>query len=151
MIAVGAAGTLKLQVPNKQARSASLDTPYLLKVPSRTDFDELGERERRASGAQIDSARDNQDAGTGDPMATKSNRSRSVDISLPTRPGGSYVVVHGGAGMQSVSRAEGVADMSASEGARGSLGPERHRLALGEAARVAALLKAAANAGLGEK
>lgn len=58
-----------LEVPaNKQARSASLDAPYLLKVPERQDFED------------------------NDSYPSKSNRSRSVDISLPTKPGECYVV-----------------------------------------------------------
>ena len=59
-----------LEVPiNKQARSASVDSHYLLKVPQRNDLD-------------VDES-----------YPGKSNRSRSVDISLPAKPGDSYTVV----------------------------------------------------------
>ncbi|KAJ6219701.1 hypothetical protein RDWZM_005513 [Blomia tropicalis] len=62
---------ISLEVPvlsgSKQARSASVDSPYLLQVPKRTDI-EVRE---------------------GPPKA----RSKSVDIVLPTNPGGPYLIV----------------------------------------------------------
>lgn len=71
----GAAGitVVSLEVPilelnsSKQARSASVDSPYLLQVPKRDDI-EICE---------------------GPPKA----RSKSVDIVLPTRPGGPYLLI----------------------------------------------------------
>lgn len=62
---------ISLEVPilsgSKQNRSASVDSPYLLQVPKRTDI-EVRE---------------------GPPKA----RSKSVDIVLPTNPGGPYLIV----------------------------------------------------------
>lgn len=62
---------ISLEVPvlfsSKQSRSASVDSPYLLQVPQRTDI-EVRE---------------------GPPKA----RSKSVDIVLPTNPGGPYLIV----------------------------------------------------------
>lgn len=62
---------ISLEVPvlfgSKQSRSASVDSPYLLQVPKRTDI-EVRE---------------------GPPKA----RSKSVDIVLPTNPGGPYLIV----------------------------------------------------------
>ena len=64
---------VSLEVPimgqnsSKQSRSASVDSPYLLQVPKRDDI-EVGE---------------------GPPKA----RSKSVDIVLPTRPGGPYLLI----------------------------------------------------------
>lgn len=71
----GATGitVVSLEVPilelnsSKQARSASVDSPYLLQVPKRDDI-EICE---------------------GPPKA----RSKSVDIVLPTRPGGPYLLI----------------------------------------------------------
>jgi hypothetical protein len=63
---------VSLEVPvlanGKQVRSASVDSPYLLQVPKRTDIED-GE------------------------TAPKAQRSRSVDIVLPTNPGGPYLIV----------------------------------------------------------
>lgn len=60
-----------LEVPsNSKARSASLDAPYLLKVPTNQDLAYL----------------------YNESYPSKANRSRSVDISLPTRPGDLYRV-----------------------------------------------------------
>jgi len=63
---------VSLEVPvlsnSKQVRSASVDSPYLLQVPKRTDIED-GE------------------------TAPKAQRSRSVDIVLPTNPGGPYLIV----------------------------------------------------------
>lgn len=61
-----------LEVPaNKQARSASLDAPYLLKVPIADELADFYDESYPSS---------------------KANRSRSVDISLPTKPGEYYTV-----------------------------------------------------------
>lgn len=63
---------VSLEVPvlsnSKQVRSASVDSPFLLQVPKRTDIED-GE------------------------TAPKAQRSRSVDIVLPTNPGGPYLIV----------------------------------------------------------
>ena len=63
---------VSLEVPvlsgSREHRSASVDSPYLLKVPQRTDI-EVGE------------------------TGPKAQRSRSVDIVLPTNPGGPYLIV----------------------------------------------------------
>lgn len=63
---------VSLEVPvlssNREHRSASVDSPYLLQVPQRNDI-EVGE------------------------SAPKAQRSRSVDIVLPTTAGGPYLIV----------------------------------------------------------
>lgn len=63
---------VSLEVPilsnSKQVRSASVDSPYLLQVPQRTD---IGDGE----------------------TPPKASRSRSVDIVLPTTAGGPYLIV----------------------------------------------------------
>lgn len=63
---------VSLEVPvlsgSREHRSASVDSPYLLQVPQRTDI-EVGE------------------------TGPKAQRSRSVDIVLPTNPGGPYLIV----------------------------------------------------------
>lgn len=62
---------VQLEVPvydGKQIRSASVDSPFLLQVPKRTDIED-GER------------------------PPKAHRSRSVDIALPAEPGQPYILV----------------------------------------------------------
>lgn len=77
-----------LEVPvNKQNRSASLDAPYLLKVPERQQLELMYD---------VSYPLDGDPTGSSSSLlmvaAAKSNRSHSVDISLPTRPGDAYLV-----------------------------------------------------------
>lgn len=77
-------GLLEVPSQSKQNRSASLDAPYLLKVPDRPDL-EANEFSLLTGDSQVGGSEFNLNQ-------SKSNRSRSVDISLPTRPGESYKI-----------------------------------------------------------